>query len=97
MTPCDVCRKQEVKIVCSSKFAAMSIGYCPECHAAGREPWFVLIGTLFAVPRGSLSESAAKMLQPTLDFYGRSLDEAYAEAERLDHYYFESYEVKSHK
>lgn len=43
---CEVCKEREVHSVCASSLGPVSFGYCKECLAAGREPYWFIISSL---------------------------------------------------
>lgn len=43
---CEVCGEREKHAVCCSSLGPVSIGYCKECLATGREPYWLIVSSL---------------------------------------------------
>jgi hypothetical protein len=69
---------------------AVSFAYCAECLKKHREPWGSLVGGLMGVGRGEEADWVKPIIQATLEFYGKSEDELWAEVEAADNEYWEA-------
>lgn len=80
---CDVCTTGETECVACSSLGAISLAYCRECGAAGREPLWVWRGYLIGIPRDQLSQEMAVALETDLSFHKKDLEEFWGEVEQL--------------
>ncbi len=88
MGKCDVCGKEAETFVACSSCGAVSFAYCQECLNQGREPYDALVGM------GLTSDIINKtykqqILLPSLEFYGKTLEEFDADVEKMDADYYD--------
>ena len=85
---CAVCGKEtEVFVACSS-CGAISFAYCGECLNYGREPYDALVGMdlISACMNKTYKE---RVLIPSLQFYGKTIEEFDADVQKLDDDYYD--------
>lgn len=88
MGKCDVCGKETDVFVCCSSCGGISFAYCQECLRAGREPYDALVGM------GLISDCInqtykQQILLPSLQFYGKTLEEFDADVKKLEADYYD--------
>lgn len=86
MSKCDVCGKETETMVCCSSCGAVSFAYCRECLNAGREPYDALVGMglYYADINKTYRE---QILMPSLQFYGKTVEQFDADVEKDDEDY----------
>lgn len=77
---CDVCEKPAVGVAAST-CGAVSFAYCGECLSLHREPWGALVANCCTLERGHVAEWFQPIIDATLEFYGKTEDDLWEEAE----------------
>ena len=94
MGKCEVCGKEtETQVVCST-CGAISFAYCQDCLNQGREPYDALVG--MGLSSKFINKTyKARILMPSLQFHGKTIEEFDADVQKLDDEYNEW--VKTHQ
>ena len=88
MGKCDVCGKEAETFVASSSCGATSFAYCHECLSAGREPYNALVG--MGLTSDCINKTyKQRILLPSLNFFGKTLEEFDADVEKADAEYYD--------
>lgn len=88
MGKCDVCGKETETFVACSSCGAMSFAYCTECLNAGREPYDTLVG--MGLNSDMINKTyKEQILLPSLNFYGKTIQEFNADVEKMDQEYYD--------
>ena len=88
MGKCDVCGKETETFVASSSCGAISFAYCHECLNAGREPYDALVG--MGLTSDCINKTyKQRILLPSLNFFGKTLEEFDADVEKADAEYYD--------
>ncbi len=79
-TPCQICGEPSTGVL-NSACGPVSIAYCAECATNHREPWGLMVACCSMLNRGEVAEWLKPYIKGTLDFYGRTEDELWTEAD----------------
>lgn len=77
---CEVCGQTAIGVYCSTT-GAISFAYCRECVENLREPWSALVANCSTLERGHVADWFKPVIKATLEFYGKTEDELWEEAE----------------
>lgn len=81
MATCEVCGVSDrVVTVASSVVGAVSVRYCPDCLRSQREPYGLLVAVCYGIGSyDELSEQYKSIVDETLEFFGKTRDEFFAD------------------
>lgn len=88
MGKCDVCGKEAETFVACSSCGGISFAYCGECLHYGREPYDALVG--MGLTSNCMNKTYRRqILIPSLNFYGKTIEEFNADVEKMDQEYYD--------